>query len=214
MKNILILLFTVFAISSKAQSPIINRYYDGNYGEIVNAYYKDLTNLHDQYVGTWIYINGNTSLKIVFVKKDMFFVSGHAKNYYADFLVGEYQYIENGVEKVNTLSNLVINHTDIDANNLKSYSAKWKSTYPQCLECNEEEKRLVMRFEEPSRRNIYGLSNQFILRRYVENGTEKLKVWFLFTGLGIFTEGSFDGPLSEISSFSLPFGEYTLTKQP
>ena len=30
--------------------------------------------------------------------------------YYTDFLVGEFRYVENGVEKTNTLSNLSINH--------------------------------------------------------------------------------------------------------
>ncbi|MFN4313275.1 MAG: DUF6705 family protein [Chitinophagaceae bacterium] len=47
--------------------------------------------------------NTNTSFKIVLVKK----VQQYNGECYEDLIIGEYQYIVNGVEKVNTLSKLI-----------------------------------------------------------------------------------------------------------
>lgn len=212
MKNIIITLFILSFLSCKAQTPVIDTYGPDNYGTVENAYYKDVQNFQDQYVGTWLYTNGTTSLKVVLVKKTMFYKTTSVKKYYADYLVGEYQYIENGVEKVNTLSNLEVNHTNIFNYNLVSITRIWKSAYPKCLDCAADERRLLMFLDEPSRRNIAGgISNEFILRRVVENNVIKLKVQFVYTGRGpFFTIG---GAPVNVSGFTVPFGDYTLIKQ-
>jgi hypothetical protein len=47
--------------------------------------YKDIDNFHGQFVGTWLYTNGTTSIKVVFEKRDMIYLSP-PNPYYIDFL--------------------------------------------------------------------------------------------------------------------------------
>lgn len=100
-KNIFIILFATFAIQCKAQTPIIDLQ-DWRGQIIPNMYLKDVNNVLNPFEGTWVYTNGNTSLKIVLVKKSMRLLA----TYYEDLIIGEYQYIENGVERFNSLSDL------------------------------------------------------------------------------------------------------------
>lgn len=216
MKNIYLILVAIISfISCKAQSPILPLYNNSNFGDVENAYYKDNNNVHNQYVGTWLYNNGTTSLKIILKKKEMFHVIGDATNptpdFYTDAVIGEYQYIENGVEKINTLSNIDINYPTSTDHNLYSFSLKRADSYPKCNECTIGEKVLRMNIDEPSRRHIMNLSRDFIIRRYFDNGIEKLKVWFILTGHGVYVDSN-TNELSDISGFSLPYGEYVLTK--
>ncbi|MDY0090824.1 MAG: hypothetical protein RBR78_10735, partial [Flavobacteriaceae bacterium] len=104
MKNILITFAFIFSTPIYAQYPVLSIENQDPYDIIEGAYYKDLANVLTTFEGTWLYtdINTNTSLKIVLVKKTMFFEG----KFYEDLMIGELQYIENGVEKINTLSNL------------------------------------------------------------------------------------------------------------
>lgn len=206
---------TFLSLNLYAQTFIVNRYGTQEYGKITNAYYKDVNGFNNQYFGTWVYTNGNTMLKITFIPKSNFYVTTDIRNYYADFLIGEFQYIENGIEKVNTLSNINQEYTNIFDYNIVSVTRIYKSAYPLCPECGEDERRLLMFFNEPSRRNIWnGISNSFVVRKFIENGQEKLKVQFVYTGNGLEVLGNMDGEPANISTFSLPYGEYILTKQP
>jgi hypothetical protein len=96
-------LYIIFFISTSifAQSPIIDIEEYTYKSEIENAYYKDINNYFNDFEGTWLYTNGNTSLKIVLTKETMQYTG----KFYTDGITGEYQYIENGLEKRNTLSN-------------------------------------------------------------------------------------------------------------
>ena len=215
MKIFSFLILILSSLNLYAQFPVIDKYGESRYGKIAGAYYKDVTGFHNQFVGTWKYTNGSTTLKITFIPKNIFYVSNDSKSFYTDYLIGELQYIENGIEKINTLSNLNQNYTDIYNYNIVSVSKRHKTTYPICVECNENDFRLSMTFNEPTRRNIWGgISNDFVLRRFVENGQEKLKVQFVYTGNGLETLDNMDGEPANISTFSLPYGEYILTKQP
>jgi hypothetical protein len=212
MKNTVLILCILSILSCKSQTPIIDVYGFEDFGTIENAYYKDSTNFHDQYVGTWLYTNGTTSLKIVFMKKTMFYTTESPKNFYADYLIGEYHYFENGIEKINTLANLDTNHTNINNYNLVSIGPVWKSIYPKCLECAPDEKRLSMDFDEPSRRNIVGgIGNDFFIRRVTENGSVKLKIQFAYHSDGAFYTST--GQAVTVTGFTIPFGDYTLIKQ-
>jgi len=216
MKKVYILIFALIWFTlCKAQSPILPLYNNSNFGNVENAYYKDINNVHNQYVGTWLYVNGNTSLKIILKKKEIFHVVGHITNptpdFYTDAIVGEYQYIENGVEKINTLPNITFDFQTSSDHNLYSFSLKRADTYPKCNECTIGEKVLRMNIDEPSRRHIINLSRDFIIRRYFDNGVEKLKIWFILTGNGVYVDSN-TNELSDISGFSLPYGEYVLTK--
>ena len=53
----------------KAQHLIIPRF-DPNFylGDVNGAYYKDVDHYFDQFVGTWSYTEGTTTLKVSFIK--------------------------------------------------------------------------------------------------------------------------------------------------
>ena len=101
MKNIFIILLAIVATHCKAQTPIVDlQTWDGDI--IPNMYLKDTNNVLNPFEGTWLYTNGTTSLKIILVKKSMKLLA----TYYEDLIIGEYQYVENGVEKFNSLNDL------------------------------------------------------------------------------------------------------------
>jgi hypothetical protein len=199
-------------VNISAQTPVLPRYVNSEYGEIENAYYKDIENFHEQYEGTWLYSNGNTSLKLVFQKKNMVLINGYLTNYYEDVLIGEYIYVTNGIEKINTLSNLNINHTDVNNYNLYSVSKIRSDVRPKCSECSSTEFRLNLFLNEPFIRNIDGHDNDFIIRRFFDNGVEKLKVWFVKTDNGVYSDKNTQ-QLINFNGYALPFGEYVLIKQ-
>ncbi|WP_460220514.1 DUF6705 family protein [Psychroserpens sp. MEBiC05023] len=215
MKNLIVICTVLITLSYGAQSPILPLYNNPNAWEVDNAYYKDIDNVQDQYVGTWLYTNGNTSLEIQLRKRTMVFVNGTLANYYVDVLVGEYKYIENGVEKVNTLEYITAEFMDNTDYNLYSNSLRHKNTYPQCNECATSEKRLVITINEPLRRHIGGLSNKLVMRRFFVNGIEKLKLWFKRNDNGIYYNISTVELIEDesINGYSLPYGEYILVKQ-
>tara|TARA_R110001583_G_scaffold154890_1_gene306565 strand:- start:960 stop:1571 length:612 start_codon:yes stop_codon:yes gene_type:complete len=97
---ITVLIFAFSFLNCKAQSPTLPL--DNWSDEQTNAYYKDFNNELDPFQGTWLYTDGNTSLKIILEKRLMQFNG----DYYTDLIVGEYQYIKNGVEKINTLNQI------------------------------------------------------------------------------------------------------------
>lgn len=206
--TITILLFTL----ANAQTPIVN-FFNKSRGNIANAYYKDIENYQDQYIGTWLYTNGSTSLKIKFEKKVMFYNKSDDKFFYEDRLVGEYQYIENGIEKVNTLNNLIINTNSPYDYNLYGVSRIPSDRYPKCNECSVDEKRLVMFINEPDRRQYYAPGHYFILRKFIEGGITKLKVVFNTESGMVFVKKS-NEDFTTIRTFTLPYGTYTLVKQP
>ena len=212
MKNIIFAILIIFTYCNmNAQTPVIDVYSENN-GEIQNAYYKDIDNFLNQYVGTWLLTSGTMSLKITFTKKVMFYNCYDTPKYYEDLLVGEYQYIENGVEKVNTLNNLTINTNNPFDYNLLSVTRIPKNKFTSCVECNDTEKRLLMFINEPNRRQYDFPGHYFILRRFIENGINKLKIVFN-TKSGEYFYDKATGKPTTLETFSLPFGTYILTKQ-
>ena len=132
MHYIFLVILFIITFSCKAQSPIIDL--DGWDGESVeNAYYKDVNNFMDPFEGTWLYTNGNTSFKIVLIKTTIQYTG----KFYTDYLTGEYQYIENGVEIANTLSNTNDQNIGIYGNSLLKNIHK-----PPCSGCPASERRV------------------------------------------------------------------------
>lgn len=196
----------------KAQSPVLPLYESRFDFPGANAYYKDVDHYHDQFVGTWIWANGNSVLKVVFKKLDAYYDEIPPVPCFEDYLVGEYQYIENGIEKVNTLNLLEGPHGSVYDYNLVSRIRIVKAWYPKCNACAEGELRLVMSFNEPSRKNVQGLSADFIIRKRVENGVEKLyaQLKCMSSGYGFL----YDNSPTTLDAFTLPCGEYVLVRQP
>lgn len=60
----------IIASAGKAQNVVMNLKDKGNEPfPTTNYYFKDIDNVLNPYVGTWVYTNGNTTLKINFIKK-------------------------------------------------------------------------------------------------------------------------------------------------
>ncbi|MGG5485649.1 DUF6705 family protein [Gaetbulibacter sp. PBL-D1] len=172
MKCIVIVIIFSF-LNCKAQSPIIAlETWKGE--EQANAYYKDINNVLDTFVGTWIYTNDNTSFKIVLRKKPMYFNNVC----YEDIIVGEYQFIENGVEKVNTLTNL--NDTSIGA---YDHHLGGNLIYNDCKylpsdDCVEGEKRLDIGYVDA----LKPYTGALVLHKRVVNGQEAIKATMTLSG--------------------------------
>jgi hypothetical protein len=211
MKNIIVILITIVSFTTKAQ--IYNRYDNLNYGDVVNGYYKDVNNFQNQFVGTWVYQNGQEYLEVRFVKKEMMLRRPGPKQFYADALVGEYRYIDvNGVEKVNSLFNLIENHESMFDYNMYSGSKLNQNNAPLCPTCPPNTERLYMYFSEQGNDDMM-LNAKFVMRRVIENGVEKLKVQLVTDTT---PSGRKKGDISLPSffrNFSVPYGDYTLVKQ-
>ena len=138
-------------------------------------------------------------------------------NYYTDYLIGEYQYIENGIEKINTLPsiNYSTENTFKDlkfTHHLISISRiKFPNTFPRCNECLPNERRLEMVLSEPNYDGMGFENNTFVIRRFVEGGVVKLKVWFY--NLTQTTRIDENGVEHKPAPYILPTGEYVLIKQ-
>ncbi len=168
MKNIFkIIPFLIFVNSCKAQTPIIN-IEDDNGEAIQNAYYKDTNNLLNPFVGTYIYTYGTTSLTIILQKKTMSY-NGYK---YEDVLIGEYKYIENGVEKVNTLNELNVNYPNQSNHSISANAILSTGDY-LCDHCVGNEKRLIGGLVELSTQNVAQL---LINRILTDTGQQAIKI--------------------------------------
>ena len=209
MKNIIFIILIAF--TCRAQTPIIPLFKSGA-TNIEGAYYKDVDNFYNQFIGTWVFNDGTNYLKVIFKKKTMFHVSDSFDNNFVDYLVGEYEYKVNNITLVNTIANIDINHTAIFNYNLWSIGIVGKSLFPECTSCANNEKRAVMDFQElTTRENSWAANAEFVMRYTIENGVEKINVNFLMKDpagnipSNLETDDAYQG-------FSLPFGDYTLTK--
>lgn len=200
MKNLILTTFFLITINCKAQTPIID-IIDDDGSDINGAYYKDVNNILNPFEGTYVYTNGNTTFKLILVKKIMQYNS----QYYEDLIIGEYQYINDGVEIANTLSHLntiYLNQRrhNIDGNLIvdKNYRI-WK-----CPECSANENRLEILLKDV----VSGRFADLIMRRTTEGGQEVMKINITNISGGVYT--IVEGPPP---AFALPIGEFTLIKQ-
>lgn len=143
MKNIFLILTIIsLGISNiEAQSPTLPL--EDWDDEISGAYYKDLDNELDTFVGTWLYTNGNTSWKMELKKEEMFFNG----RYYHDLIGSEYQYIKNGIEVINTLSNL--NTVEGWGHRIDGNDIYKDCNYLPPSNCIDGESRLILTLSDP-----------------------------------------------------------------
>lgn len=205
MKQLFLIMVFMLGLGCKAQSPVKSLY--GAYINVNGAYYKDIYNDFDKFVGTWKYTNGSTSLTIVLQKKLQHYEFNSNNDYYLDMLIGEYKYVENGIEKINTLSLLSQNLDDPYKHNIfGNIIAGPNSVY--CLGCGPNDRKLVLGFVDPNR-SIPGYEPQMMFQRADSGGVQKLKLVFR-TISGMIVEEGVEPPYT---SYTVPFGEYLLVKQ-
>jgi len=204
MKNILIVLTIAPFWSCKGQTilPLSNSDMD-----VEGAYYKDVNNDLDNFIGTWKYATGTTSLTITLQKKIMQnFDDGHIQ-YFEDIIIGGYKYIDNGIEKINTLPQLATTLSDNYSYHIVgNVIAEYDSSY--CIGCSSGDKAILLQFSDPDR-EILGMEPEIIIRRVDEGGIQKVKLIFRTISGPIVR----DGQLLLYTSYTIPFGEYLLVKQ-
>jgi archaellum component FlaF (FlaF/FlaG flagellin family) len=209
--NKLTILLTFFCKITFAQTPILPLY--DSIKDAPNAYYKDLQNDLNRFVGEWKYEQGSTQLIIRIQKKEMQFIDYGDITFYRDFLVAEYRYVENGIEKINTFSNLLTNHTNpYKYNMVGSIIIKPISTNPDvCRNCGPNDVMVDGTFNEPNRQ-IDFLDPRIIFRHKVENGVEKI-FFTLYANGNVYVNENEGAAQNQFFSYSIPFGRYELIKQ-
>jgi hypothetical protein len=206
-KYVLLLLLISLACKAQKVEPIFQ---NTNYGNRNNVYYKDLDNDFSPYVGTWKYTSGNVTFTIVLQKKLMIPKTIGQYSIYRDYLVGEYHYQINNNTIINTLPSLSNNYTKMLDYNLSFSAIVGNTRHPQCNNCPANQRRISMHFDEPTRRNVDGLSAGLMLRRITENGVAKIVAIFYNRSAshGLLS----DGTPTDIEDYSIPYGTYVFTK--
>ena len=185
----------LFSFGCKAQSPILDVEKKDFWTSQTGAYYKDINNFYDDFEGTWKYTNGNTSFTISLEKK----VKRYSGKFYIDGIIGEYKYIENGVEKINTFTDSYERPSLWYSSLLKSYHK------PDCNNCPTNERRLRIIFSD----RVRDLTGKFTLKKITINGQPALEV-LLWGNRKVFID--IDNP-SPYTKLTVPTGNYILIKQ-
>ena len=173
-------------------------------------YYKDKDNLLDQFEGTWVCSNDSIFLKFIIKKKVM------AKTYdvLRDIVIGECQYIKNGVEEFNTLSQLANDFGDVRRYSMHGYGvygyrppSNHCSCGPKrsliCSDCKADDKVVVaLDMTDPLSK-----SSADVYLRNLQTDPPTLKVQIRQSWLSIIELE----PMTRI--FSLPTGYFIFTKQ-
>ena len=200
MKKIVYYIITIFSITNYcySQNPIIDlNQRDGT--RLNGAYYKDVNNVLNPFEGTWLYVNGSTSLKIKLLKKE----NESNGKYSEDIIIGGYEYIENGILKANTLPESFPSSTFSSRYFINGNSFLYNNSYPPCNTCTPGEKRLHISLRDG------GYYRNLILKREIINGQVQLKATLQPLTTVYYR---YDEPEPEIN-LAIPHGEYTLIKQ-
>lgn len=196
MKNILFIIIAFLAISCKAQNPIVGLD-SPSYNATDGTYFKDLNNELDKFIGTWKFIDANDELIIEIEKKEQVPIS----NKYRDYLVGEYKYVKDGEELVNTLPNL--NQNNVNENMGGGYILK-PNEVPICNTCASDERRVDMYFKDPERKYL----QSSIILRYIPNSSPPQM------SVKIYSNDSVILPYDSAPTvMRVPYGEYLMIKQ-
>jgi len=206
MKTLLIFkLFFLTAIFTMAQTPIVSLLDYGNpYYLTEGAYHKDVNNDMDKFIGEWLWQDGNNSLTIKLGKDEMVerFLPASNITIFQDILYGEYRYIENSVELINTLPQFE-NVAQPWLHNMRSQHLIGTDQLPQCSGCAADEVRIILTFKDPNRDYIW---SSILLRHGVQWwDQQEYIIAFLYT--------TWSPAGSEFKVNTVPSGTYTLYKQ-
>ncbi|TYB78915.1 DUF6705 family protein [Bizionia myxarmorum] len=204
---IAILSFFSVLIECKAQTPVVSLYEGNLVPRLENAYYKDVDNDFNRFIGTWRYTNGNEIFKIVLNKMQMSEltrVSGIS--YFTDYLYGEFQYIDNnGNELINTLPEISNTSLSKDEHQIFGNRIIPYQFLPNCEDCVVGERRVRLRLEDPER--TY-LSYEIVLRTLPNITDPTINDIEMVLGLGY---SRF--PSGATTETRIPYGTYVMIKQ-
>lgn len=206
MKKFIIIL-SLFILKSQAQIIDIDTI-SCERGFEPNVYYKDVNNILNNFEGTWLYQNGSTILTIKFRK---ILNSSNTINS-EDLLVGEYQFVENGVVKINTLNYFTNNYTD-----QTQHSIFGNCIIPNeidkmyCSQCLQNQKRVKLMYSDP----LKNISGTIIVGNSGVAPNETITLYIFSNPYSyIVDRGWSDINIQKnYSSSTIPNGWYTLTKQ-
>jgi hypothetical protein len=204
MKNIILILMLTIFIACKAQTPVIPLIDRGqSYGQINGAYYKDIDNFLNNFEGTWVWQDGNSSLTFVIEKIEFYHNTPLNANFYEDLLVGEYKYIENGVVLADYLAQMNSGNLSRERN-ISGNSIIHKGRFPKCNNCPNDELRIRLHFTDPDR----PFRATLVLRHGIQwwNQQEFIEAHLFISGTYTVSEGDPTG-------LRVPDGVYTLLKQ-
>ena len=204
MKKTFILFISLVTLSNFAQNQIlpIEERIGGEYQE--GAYYKDLNNVFGPLEGTWAYINGGTTLRIklrkIIMDYDVFL---------SDVLIGEYQYIENGVPLINTLSQFNSNYPNQSGHNIFGKYFLEKEDKPICVLCAVGEKRVSLRVKDVPKQSV----GSIYIRPIAVNGLPAMELQYYATGLKSIPYNPSTGYSDELVGSTIRKGIYILMKE-
>lgn len=163
------------------------------------TYYKDIDNEMTPFLGTWLYQEGSTLLKII-LKKSTQYYNGR---YYIDLLVGEYQYVENGIEKVNTLGQ--INTVQGYEHSIDGSTNFSNCQIPPVQNCRDGQLRFHLILTDPTEDRV---AADFIIHKNLDRLSNEIVALITFS-----SEGTIE--LNEaMPSPAMPWQrEYVLVKQ-
>ena len=209
-KYIIILILGIQFLNCKAQSPIVPIQTRGEHG--AGTYYKDVNNYLDPFVGTWKYTNGSTSLKFVIQK----IIMAHTGNEYNDLLIGQYEYIENGVIKTSTLSELGMIFPNMKNHSLRGNRiCKGPNEGSKCIECTANTIRVNLNLFE---RIKHISSSIYAFVTTDSQGVEVMKISIYGDGKAFANPNATTFDPIDLSNKipvgnNIPNGRYTLVKQ-
>lgn len=98
--------------------------------------------------------------------------------YYEDLIIGEYEYIVNGVVLISTLNELNNTYSNQQSHSIDSNTLMKNQNRPICTDCAVNERRLGAGFEDPIR-DYYG---KMIVKKMTHNDQEAIKIKIRMTG--------------------------------
>lgn len=132
-------------------------------------YLKDVNNEFDNFEGTWVCQNSDFEVVMKLRKEEHYLTP---LNYYRDMLIGEYKFIENAVEEVNTLMDF--NNIELGVHEHNISGGIFIHQLPNsCLDnSSPSEIKIQLTIKSPNDEYAQG---RLILRYLNDNGMEKLE---------------------------------------
>ena len=199
MENLIKILLLMLMVKSYSQ--VINIKDAGKFSNAPGQYYKDIDHELDPYVGTWLYTNGSTTLKFEFVKVENLSNSRWSE----DYIIGGYEYKIGSTILVNTIPDIPMVYINPIQHKVHGNRIFKKNNYPLCPECDVNELRLSLTFNEIASTMVGTL----ILRKTMVGGQEAIKLNLDVSGTITYLAGTPPPP----SNFTVPVGDYVLIKQ-